>query len=349
MKLAIFDIGTRASRIMTGDVEKFKENGFDFKYFRTYAELTELGNGLRETSDGKYEFQMQHLEKTVDFITKHLHILKKKKIEEDSIIAVGTEVFRKPSNWQQLIDMIEQFTGLKINILSPLEEAKTSFYAVAISFAEENIGSGPFVVIEQGGGSIQITVAEAHYDGSITTIGQTSIPELGTLLLRKKFIDFSNENQRVKTVQNDVFDFATRTITTVMDQEFPRIKRGGIFQAYGLGRGITKMRSGSNQKVHGIPIYMDTLTNPIENKFLQSYKNYAIKSLVKDAENFHLPGENLESVYKKLEQFYSQPCYAAVLQYLGLTNIKICGTGLRYGVFFRKAHDEWHDIEEFKG
>jgi hypothetical protein len=48
-----------------------------------------------------------------------------------------------------------------------------------------------------------------------------------------------------------------------------------------------------------------------------------------------------------LEKLYGLPCYMAVLDYFGLDFLRVCGTGLRYGVFFRIAFDEWKNIREF--
>ena len=350
MKIGVFDFGTRASRLLIGDVEKFKENGFNFDFFRNFGQLTELGNGLVEQEEGGYICKIKNLDKTIRFIEHHLKIAEEAGVKKENIITVGTEVFRKPSNWQQVIDTVKNATGVKIQILSPIEEARTSFYAVALSFAEENIGMGPFLVVEQGGGSIQITIAETNFDGTITTLGQTSISELGTLLLRKRFIDFSNERCLFRTVQSDVYNFAHQTIEKIMIDKFPHLKDKLPKRAYGLGRGITEMKKGyTNRKVHGIAVTTNRLLAPIKNKFMENYQNYTVKSLIKDAKDFAIPGESIKSVQSKLEEFYSRPCYGAVLNYFGLEDIKICGTGLRYGVFFRKAHDEWHDIEEFKG
>jgi exopolyphosphatase/pppGpp-phosphohydrolase len=348
MKLAVFDFGTRASRMLIGNIEEVKEHGFDFDYFKNVGELTELGNGLIEIDKNIYELRIKYLDKTVSFIRRYLKMAKKENIEFKNIIAVGTEVFRRANNTIQIIDTIKQATNLKINVLSPIEEAKTSFYAVAASFSEENMGKGPFAVIEQGGGSIQITVGEIKYDGSIDTLAQTSIGELGTLLLRKKFIDFSNDRQHVKTVKKIVYDYATSTINKVLKEKFLLKLDNNINRAYGIGTGVTTFYKGSNRKIHGKVIMNSELYNST-NSFLDNYNNYAVKSLIKDARDLQIPGEDEASVYKKLESYYSLPCYKAVLDYFKISDLKICGTGLRYGVFFRKIYNEWNDIEIYNG
>lgn len=352
MEVAVFDLGTRASRLLIGNTKRLISDGFDFKNFRNEGALTYTGEGLVATGNGGYQIQLKKLEQTINFIQKNLKLCKRSRVQPWNIYAVGTEVFRLAENYQQVKDVIMASTGLELIILDPIEEAETTFIAATHSMADTIELDQPYLVIEQGGGSMQITMAKKSKD-KLQKLAQVSIPELGTLLLKRKFMEYNADGSessliRVGTIRRDVYNYATETIKATLDQSFANNCLGEQpSRALALGSVITKVYNKSNRKVHNKSVRVDYMKSyKSKSDILERYEKYALKSLLKDAKN-GATVEDYETISKTIEVVYGLACYAAVLDYFGLDQLSICGTGLRYGVFFRVAFESWKEIRTF--
>lgn len=82
--------------------------------------------------------------------------LKEKAIElgATEFLGLATEVYRKASNGQQLVDRYFSEVGIPVTIISQLEEAKLGFLALAV---ENDLDPSHLVSWDIGGGSSQIT------------------------------------------------------------------------------------------------------------------------------------------------------------------------------------------------
>jgi hypothetical protein len=121
-------------------------------------------------------------------------------------------------------------------------------------------------------------------------------------------------------------------------------------KAFGLGTVITKVgKKGSNKQVHGKIVTIDDLDNQAsESKVLKLYKGKAVNSLLKDARNGAFFDLSVENISEQLELNYGLQCYKAVLEHFAVPYLRVCGTGLRYGVFFRIAYDEWNNVKSYE-
>jgi hypothetical protein len=192
---------------------------------------------------------------------------------------------------------------------------------------------------------MQLTAAEMGRGGDIAVLAQASIPELGTLMLRKRFIESADNNRPAGIVAAEVFEFARQQIRYIIGREF-NLKSTPV-RAFGLGRGITDMGNGSNRQVHGRQISLRQLTAPLESGVFDRYHDYTVAAMIEAAGNSGAGDISMEMIYRQLEKYYAVQCYAAVLNCLNLNSVTICGTGLRYGVFFRIADGKWDNIEEY--
>lgn len=134
-------------------------------------------------------------------LDKCLEILKKlKKLaqvqQSEKLIAVGTEVFRKAENRDQILKSIRKQTGLEVRVLSEKEEAEASFSgAVAGSRVR-----GEGWVVDVGGGSTEIIFGKQRQ-----VIDFISMP-LGAVGLTEKFIKSDPPSvQEISDLRNKVF------------------------------------------------------------------------------------------------------------------------------------------------
>ena len=72
------------------------------------------------------------------------------------IRAVATSAMREVSNGTELVEAIEWQTGIRLQVIDPLEEARLMLEAIRSRF---DISEKTAVLIDMGGGSIEITAA----------------------------------------------------------------------------------------------------------------------------------------------------------------------------------------------
>jgi exopolyphosphatase / guanosine-5'-triphosphate,3'-diphosphate pyrophosphatase len=97
----------------------------------------------------------------------------------DEIVACATAAFRQAENGGELVDRIYAETGVRIRLLSGLEEARLVFEAVRASVV---IAPGPALCLDLGGGSLEVTV------GSRTGILRAASVELGVARLTAELV-----------------------------------------------------------------------------------------------------------------------------------------------------------------
>ena len=150
MKYAAIDIGTNAARLLVGEVISKDQSFFIKKISYTRIPLR-LGEDVFES--GKVSKN-----KIDDFLkTMKAFKLISEIFDVQEIRAVSTSAMREATNADKIIDSIKEETGIKLEIISGDEEASLIF---SNFFAMELDLSVPFVVIDVGGGSTELSVFE---------------------------------------------------------------------------------------------------------------------------------------------------------------------------------------------
>ena len=150
MKYAAIDIGTNAARLLVGEVMSKDQSFFIKKIYYTRIPLR-LGEDVFES--GKVSKN-----KIDDFLkTMKAFKLISEIFDVQEVRAVSTSAMREATNANKIIDSIKEETGIKIEIISGDEEASLIF---SNFFAMELDLSVPFVVIDVGGGSTELSVFE---------------------------------------------------------------------------------------------------------------------------------------------------------------------------------------------
>ena len=150
MKYAAIDIGTNAARLLVGEVMSKDQSFFIKKISYTRIPLR-LGEDVFES--GKVSKN-----KIDDFLkTMKAFKLISEIFDVQEIRAVSTSAMREATNADKIIDSIKEETGIKLEIISGDEEASLIF---SNFFTMELDLSVPFVVIDVGGGSTELSVFE---------------------------------------------------------------------------------------------------------------------------------------------------------------------------------------------
>lgn len=151
MKFGAIDIGTNAARLLVGEVEKVGDHSFVKKTSYTRVPLR-LGDDVFD--DGKISSK-----KADDFVkTIQAFKLISEIFNVKVLRAVATSAMREATNSQKIIEKIKQESGVEIEVISGDEEAELIF---GTFFLLDFDKSKPFIVVDVGGGSTEVSVFES--------------------------------------------------------------------------------------------------------------------------------------------------------------------------------------------
>ncbi len=158
------------------------------------------------------------------------------------VIAVATSAVREAPNRSVFLDRVRKSTGVRVRVLSGLEEARYAFLGVATCFAPGND-----LIVDAGGGSVQFIETRT---GRIRR--SESIP-LGVLSASEKFL------RKDPPGRGEVAEFRS-AFRDALDLIFrPRLPRGGRLFGIGgtirsLARFVIHEKSYPVPQPHGFPL-----------------------------------------------------------------------------------------------
>jgi exopolyphosphatase/guanosine-5'-triphosphate,3'-diphosphate pyrophosphatase len=139
--------------------------------------------------------------------------------------AVATSAVREARNGEAFVRRLQRETGLPIEIISGLDEARLIFRAVRHAMGLEG---GPHLLVDVGGGSVELTLVE---DGK--PLWMRSVP-LGVARLTERFLPKDPPTGRqVRALERHVM----RTIGDLLD----RARRRGVVAAIGTSGTINTL------------------------------------------------------------------------------------------------------------
>lgn len=169
MKFGAIDIGTNAARLLVGEVCSEGNHSFVKKISYTRIPLR-LGEEVFENGEISAEKEIKFV-KTIQAFRLISEIFNVSELR-----ACATSAMREASNGIEVAKRIKEKTGVKIDTISGEEEARLIF---GTFFLLDFDKTSPFIVIDVGGGSTEISVFEEG-----TRIASKSF-ELGTIRLLK--------------------------------------------------------------------------------------------------------------------------------------------------------------------
>ncbi|MGB2925745.1 MAG: Ppx/GppA phosphatase family protein [Limnothrix sp.] len=148
--LAAIDIGTNSIHMV---IVKIQPSLPAFTIIAREKDTVRLGHRDRQTgklTDAAMERSLKALRRCQDLALS---------FQVDSLIAVATSAMREAPNGKDFLQRIEQELHLKVDLISGQEEARRIYLGVlsAVDFNQQ-----PHVLIDIGGGSTEISLAETH-------------------------------------------------------------------------------------------------------------------------------------------------------------------------------------------
>lgn len=150
-KLAVIDIGTNSIHMVLAEILP----DASYKILDRFKDMTRLGNGAfaaRRLSD-------EAMGRAVGVLKTLVTLARNKGFER--IAAVATSAVREAKNGGDFVDLVEEQTGVKIRVISGIEEARLIFLGVRHSMS---LSDKHTLVVDVGGGSVELIVGTR--DGS---------------------------------------------------------------------------------------------------------------------------------------------------------------------------------------
>lgn len=150
MKFGAIDIGTNAARLLIGEVCNDEGHHYVKKISYTRVPLR-LGDDVFE--NGK--ISKPKIQNTIDSLMAFNLIAGIFEVEQLRIVA--TSAMREAKNASKVISKVKEETGIEIEVISGQEEADLIFGTFLLLDFDKH---SPFIVIDVGGGSTEISVFE---------------------------------------------------------------------------------------------------------------------------------------------------------------------------------------------
>jgi exopolyphosphatase/guanosine-5'-triphosphate,3'-diphosphate pyrophosphatase len=234
MKFGAIDIGTNAARLLVGEIEH--EGGHSFVKKISYTRVP-LRLGEEVFEDGKISKK-----KTEDFVkTIQAFKLISEIFDVKQLRAVATSAMREATNSKKIIEKILVETGVEIEVISGDVEAELIFSTFFLLDFDKTL---PFLVIDVGGGSTEVSVFESG-----ERIASKSF-EIGTIRLLKG------------KVKNDVWSSIHEWIAEHVDLNSPHkiFGTGGNINKVHKIVGVGQMESVSLEKMKDLRDKLGSLT-----------------------------------------------------------------------------------------
>ena len=205
MRIAAIDIGTNSIHMIVVQVRP----DLSFEVVDREKEMVRLGAGGldgRSLTDTAQTSALQTLAKFRRLADSH---------KVDQILATATSAVREADNGGDLINDIQRRTGIQVRVISGPEEARLIHLAAVYGV---HMGGSPAVVLDIGGGSIEVTLGTASH------LTHARSFKLGVIRLTERFIKSDrlaerDERRLVKHINKEIGEY----LDGISDRRFDRV------------------------------------------------------------------------------------------------------------------------------
>ena len=284
MKFGAIDIGTNAARLLIGEVEEQEKDHFVKKisYIRVPLRL-----GIDVFDKGKISS-----EKEEEFI-KSIKAFKliSEVFNVTELRACATSAMREADNGKEIKKRIKKETGVEVEIIEGSEEAKL---ILSTFFLLDFDSKTPFVVIDVGGGSTEISIFKKG-----ERVAAKSFP-IGTLRILKDKVKSSYWKELYQWIDD-------------------KFKKNTKYMVFGTGGNINKIHKVLGKKN----------TEPISSKeFKELYQKMSKLSVKQRVSQFKLKPDRADVIVPAFEIYWS------IIKQINLDKIYVPKIGLSDGMIY---------------
>ena len=190
MRVAAIDIGTNSVHML---VVRVRED-LSFEVIDREKAMVRLGAG---GLDGK-ALTADSMNAALQALVKFKRLAQARQV--DAVLAAATSATREARNGGEFLSRIEQETGIRARVITGADEARLIHQAAVYGV---DVGSGRAVVIDIGGGSVEITL------GTANAIQAARSFKLGVIRLSERFVRSDplsdrDERRMVKHIHDEI-------------------------------------------------------------------------------------------------------------------------------------------------
>jgi len=207
-RIALIDVGSNTVRlvIFNIDTDSFYDMN-ELQNIKVPARLVQYVEDGRMSDEG--------IQILIGLLESYLKIIEK--YDVDRLIAVATAAVRNSSNVKEIVNQVEEKTGLKLDVISEEQEAYFGNYAVRYTF---NIYDG--ISVDIGGGSTEVTLFKNK-----EVVASHSFPFGAVSLMNQFFKDKGHANKKaIKETRKHVRS-AFKEVDWLSNNRVPLIGVGG--------------------------------------------------------------------------------------------------------------------------
>ena len=167
--LAVIDIGSNTIRSL---IVETQPDG-TYRVLDDEREVARLASGLNR--QGK--ISAAAIQRAVRALQRMAEIARARGVRRIAVVA--TSAIRNAANRQTFVDRVRSSTGLRVRVISGLEEARMAFESAAGSF---DLGDQPCAVADVGGGSTEVILALGNHIRRVHSL------RLGSVALTEEFL-----------------------------------------------------------------------------------------------------------------------------------------------------------------
>lgn len=322
---AVLELSTKAVKLLYAHNEQsiITSKDFNFKNFVPDGRKTETGKGLDEQNVMNMDFFRARV---LPVICNMKRVMMKEGI--DVVYSVATAAYRTAKNRDEVIECIRKEAGINVRILSKKEESVSTMFAYGVStrYKEEIQQSQHTVMIDQGGGSTEVSVFN---QGDL--IGSYSI-NLGTTALRNILTkDLPPETSIHDALKKSDQMLKERMVAFMRNMSFAMQSEEETF-CVSVGTAITSATNkSSNAKQHDSVLSYDFIAQKIDNMTERITEQFAT---VDDLTKWEQRLSN-DTMDRCLTMRMGLPMYLIIMDRFNIKSIHVCGTGLWYGVYLQ--------------
>jgi exopolyphosphatase/guanosine-5'-triphosphate,3'-diphosphate pyrophosphatase len=251
LRVAVVDIGSYSCRLSIGNIQDELELVYE------EGNITALGEGVKSSG----LLQKDKMEYTLGVLKDYMN--KAKEFKADSIVVVGTQALRTAKNTKDFLGMVKERLGLEVKVISPEEEGRYAFLAVAYSLRPK----GKFCIIDQGGGSTEYVCGQNLVPNKVV-----SLP-FGIVNLTEEFIKHDPPlNYELESLKN----FLDEQIKEVKEDCQTLVGLGGTITTiaaieYGIFPYKGHMVHGKRISIDSVMFWLETLSTMKEEQRVKSF------------------------------------------------------------------------------
>jgi exopolyphosphatase/guanosine-5'-triphosphate,3'-diphosphate pyrophosphatase len=312
LKLAAIDIGSNSIKLVV--VEAAASDSFAV-----------LGREKESVRLGQETLRKQHLapaaiERAADTIKRFRSIAEARGV--DRIVAVATASVREAHNAAEFIDEIESRTGVRVEILSGIEEARLIGLAAAQSCAAPGVS---LMNIDIGGGSTEISLMRDGVPAELYSL------KLGAVGLTERFIaNDPSKPKELRALREEIRNALERPSRELRDVRWQQATgTSGTILAIGEAMRLRRLRE-SNQNEQGAQPAAAEITLSLLEKFNERISQMTV------AERRGISG--ISSQRAEIVVAGGQILEGA-MRALGLNLLRTCEYALREGVIIERLRE----------